>query len=72
MAILLISNASGSVTATVNVSPAPVLPTAGRMTTPLPVTNLGECEDCGSDLAPLINNKGEVRTAFCEYCEFGF
>lgn len=34
MAILLISNASGSVTATVNVSPAPVLPPAGQMTTP--------------------------------------
>ncbi|MER5697825.1 hypothetical protein ACWDBO_37015 [Streptomyces mirabilis] len=72
MAILLISNASGSVTATVNVSPAPVLPPAGRMSTPLPATNLGECEDCGSELVALKNDKGEVRTAFCEYCEFGF
>jgi hypothetical protein len=71
MAILLISNRTGTVTATVNVSPAPVLPPAGRMSTPLPATNLGECEDCGAELTALTNNKGEVRNAFCEYCEYG-
>jgi hypothetical protein len=72
MAILLISNSTGTVTATVTVSPAPVLPPAGRMHTPLPARDLGECEDCGSELAALKNDKGEVRTTFCEYCEFGY
>ncbi|PWI15988.1 hypothetical protein DI272_18825 [Streptomyces sp. Act143] len=71
MAILLISNSTGTVTATVNVSPAPVLP-AAPVSTPLPVTDFGVCGDCGEDLVPLTNNKGEVRTTFCEYCEFGF
>lgn len=72
MATLLITNSTGTVTATVNVSPAPVLPPASRMTTPLPARDLGECDDCGAELTALINNKGEVRNAFCEYCEFGF
>ncbi|QNT94915.1 hypothetical protein HEP81_04642 [Streptomyces griseofuscus] len=72
MAILLISNSTGSVTATVNASPAPVLTPAKPVTTPIPATGLGECEDCRSELVALTNNKGEVRTAFCEYCEFGF
>lgn len=72
MAILLISNSTGTVTATVNVSPAPVLTPAKPVSTPIPANNLGECEDCGAELTALINNKGEVRNAFCEYCEFGF
>ncbi|MFD3612358.1 hypothetical protein ACFWXA_30685 [Streptomyces atroolivaceus] len=71
MAILFITNASGTVTETVNVGPAPVLPPASRTTTPLPANDFGTCEDCGEDLVPLINNAGEVRTVFCEPCEYG-
>ncbi|WP_327345948.1 hypothetical protein [Streptomyces europaeiscabiei] len=52
-------------------TPAPTLPPAGRMATPLPATDLGTCEDCESELTALTNNAGEVRTTFCEYCEFG-
>jgi hypothetical protein len=72
MAILLLSNSSGTVTAAVSTSPAPSLPPAGRTSTLLPVRNLGDCGDCGSELAVLVNDKGEVRTTFCEYCEYGF
>ncbi|MGW3445663.1 hypothetical protein [Streptomyces sp. NPDC001076] len=55
---------TGRVTAKVT-NPTPV-------TTPLPIANYGTCEDCSEDLVPLTNNSGEVRTVFCEYCEFGF
>ncbi|MER7477398.1 hypothetical protein ABTX60_07045 [Streptomyces sp. NPDC126510] len=47
------------------------LPTAARMSTPLPTADLGTCEDCKSDLSALRDNNGEIRTVFCEYCEFG-
>ncbi|MER6559738.1 hypothetical protein ABT300_18790 [Streptomyces sp. NPDC001027] len=67
--IRLTTIASGPVN-TVPVTPD--LPTAAVMTTPLPVVeDLGTCPDCGAEMTSLVNDKGEVRAVFCEYCEFG-
>ncbi|MFJ1607017.1 hypothetical protein ACIOHS_27140 [Streptomyces sp. NPDC088253] len=51
--------------------PGPTFTVTGLLTVIAPVAD-DVCEDCGSDLAPLVDNEGNVRTMFCEACEFGY
>ncbi|MFD6936291.1 hypothetical protein ACFWAP_09085 [Streptomyces goshikiensis] len=56
--------------------PGPTFTATGLVTVPAAVPTavpeLDVCEECDSELSPLVgNNPGEIRAWFCERCEYG-
>ncbi|CAM5479008.1 hypothetical protein AQJ11_03045 [Streptomyces corchorusii] len=62
-----ITPTTANTTANRTPEPRPIQPA----TPTVPPTSFGTCKECTAELTPLLNDKGQVRTVFCEYCEFG-
>lgn len=68
MSVEVTPTASVTVPNVTTVEATPELPSAALMTTPLPVTDLGTCDDCGADLEIHCSR---CNASYCESCEYG-